>query len=566
MDEETNIYRFWIERNKTYCNEHDLRNKYSQSKKLAIYDHFIEKYIVFESLNAFWEMLDNTPKEYCCFSEVVFKDMPQAPVIEIGFSSETRYPGTQIVGILRTILDTVLELFRTDYQDIVRVPSSLDDMTVMDEIVQNDGTWSYFFHIHTPAFYFPSHSYVEFLERLYTSLPFNIRPMVSRPSSHPYQLVGIFGSFSLSIHDPKRISPYSQFLGTRTSVERYNLFVTRFSVTQDPASSVPLKLKCLGSAFQETSEEEWEAPQIRSHECITLPDDVSTSPFIQQNNTATNSEAILGEAYKADSSDNVSMSSVHQLSHTMEDKKCENAPVTCVDHIAIGDDLVRGEIPEGYCEALCNTTECIIGTQGDGFGNSNETKPVNTDMSSIHSSHSASVIFISASSIDRIVSHTDPQYLATYAVLNYIVLLFAIYRKIRNNGGSEVVKRRIIQCHTKCSLGTPSESTSYPLGRCPKFIGPRKPAANYSRGTPFRIKKPVDKNKSRLYQKCSGKAHELRNCFYQSTGQGRGQVIQKQGDYVICGHRALPEYITHNNKNTERKIGYPHQGELNNNA
>ncbi|PKY28365.1 hypothetical protein RhiirB3_444498 [Rhizophagus irregularis] len=88
MEEERDIYRHWIARNKTYCSdEQEMYIRFAKSKKLTVFDHYKEYYIIFDSLDTYWEMLDNTPKEYRCFEEVVFHDIPQSPVIEIGVSS-----------------------------------------------------------------------------------------------------------------------------------------------------------------------------------------------------------------------------------------------------------------------------------------------------------------------------------------------------------------------------------------------------------------------------------------------------------------------------------------------
>ncbi|PKY29151.1 hypothetical protein RhiirB3_445669 [Rhizophagus irregularis] len=132
----------------------------------------------------------------------------------------------------------------TDYTNIARVPSTLDDFVVMDEIVQGDGKWHYFFHIQTPSFYFPNYSYcAEFRERLCASLPCHISSLIARPTEYIYQLVGISGSYLLSLDNNKRITPYSQFLDTRTSVDKNDLFVSRFSVMQDPTAYELLRLK-----------------------------------------------------------------------------------------------------------------------------------------------------------------------------------------------------------------------------------------------------------------------------------------------------------------------------------
>ncbi|GBC32021.1 uncharacterized protein OCT59_012842 [Rhizophagus irregularis] len=253
MDEEKDIYKSWLTRNITYCSdEQEMYIGYSKLKKLTVFDHYIDKYIVFDSLEAYWEMTDNTPTEYRCYEEVVFSDAPQSPVIEVCLSSTTRFSGTKIVEILRTILDVMLKIFRThytDYANMANIPSALNDFVIMDEIVQRDGTWYYYFHIQTTSFYFPSYYYcADFREKVCDSLPIHISSLITRPTDYIFQLVGISGSYLLSLENHKRITPYSQFLGTNTSVDRNNLFVSCFSPKHDVNAHVPL---CLKSTNQE---------------------------------------------------------------------------------------------------------------------------------------------------------------------------------------------------------------------------------------------------------------------------------------------------------------------------
>ncbi|RGB36251.1 hypothetical protein C1646_783865 [Rhizophagus diaphanus] len=247
MEEENDIFRQWITRDKTFCNdEQEMYICFAKLKKLTVFDHFTEKYIVFDTLDTYWEMLGNTHKEYQCFKEVVFNDVPQSPVIEINLSSNSRYPGTKIVEILRTTLDAILQNFRThftDYTNISPVPSTLDDLIVMDKIVHKNGTWHYFFYIQTTSFYFPSYYHcTDFCERVCASLPDHICSLVTRPTEYTFQLASITGSYLLSFDNNKRITPFSQFLGTRTSVNRNDLFVSRYSAMHDPTAYAPLHL------------------------------------------------------------------------------------------------------------------------------------------------------------------------------------------------------------------------------------------------------------------------------------------------------------------------------------
>ncbi|CAB5383384.1 unnamed protein product [Rhizophagus irregularis] len=391
MDEEKNIYKTWITRNKTYCSdEQEMFIGYAKSKKLTVFDHYIGKYIVFDSLDAYWEMLDSTPKEYRCYEEVVFADVPQSPVIEISLFSDTRYPGTKIVKILRTILDAMLETFRThytDYTNIACVPSTLDDFVVMDEIVQKDGEWHYFFHIQATSFYFPRYFYcMDFREKLCAYLPSPISSLISRPDNYIFQLVGISGSYLLSLENYKRITPYSQFLGTNTTVNRNELFASRFSAMHDAAAYALLRPK---SSYQE----------------LFVPHTVSAARSIAEKQSKFSK--LLDNV---DPCDGTRVGSTEQQDTSKGHVLNEFHPSSCTEHNGIDDMLI-------------NTTSSDSGeiTAADYDSVPMVTSPVD--------SSSSATIFITKESMKIFQPCKKPEILTVYATINFIAVLLAVYKE-----------------------------------------------------------------------------------------------------------------------------------------
>ncbi|CAB5185115.1 unnamed protein product [Rhizophagus irregularis] len=115
------------------------------------------------------------------FSEVVYGDLPQFPRIHVEFGSLNRLPGTKIVSLLKQILDGMLEMFRNRYSGIMNVPNSPNDVVA----------WT--------------------------------------SSTCPKE----------SLH--KKISRFSQFLGTNVNIHKNELFVKKFLVLDrivHPSSSI----------------------------------------------------------------------------------------------------------------------------------------------------------------------------------------------------------------------------------------------------------------------------------------------------------------------------------------
>ncbi|CAG8470309.1 uncharacterized protein OCT59_002895 [Rhizophagus irregularis] len=466
MEEERDIYRHWIARNKTYCSdEQEMYIRFAKSKKLTVFDHYKEHYIIFDSLDTYWEMLDNTPKEYRCFEEVVFHDIPQSPVIEIGVSSDVRYPGTKIVEILRTTLDTMQKIFRTEYTDytnIARIPSTLDDFVVMDEIVQRDGKWHYFFHIQTPSFYFPNYSYcAEFRERLCASLPCHISSLIARPTEYIYQLVGISGSYLLSLDNNKRITPYSQFLDTRTSVDKNDLFVSRFSVMQDPTAYELLRLK---NTYQSSSIPQSPPEGICGYSEIANKSDTD---YCGNTHSVAQHDVII-PADKGDIPSNhapirvVQAPVVSLRQETGKIVECNNS-VAFAESTGMNEKILHehslGEVPIESDENI---------TVGNGQQSMAKT--------SSYVSIPCPTIFITESSASKFRTHAiDQNTSAVYTAINCIVILLGICKKYGRRSSRETethrntntrIKHYVSPGKGKCSLPSVLFSRKNTAARC----------------------------------------------------------------------------------------------------
>ncbi|CAB5383382.1 unnamed protein product [Rhizophagus irregularis] len=477
MDEEMDIYRFWKTRNKTYCSdEQEMYVGYSKSKKLTIFDHYIGKYVVFDSLDAYWEMADSTPKEYQCYEEVVFNEVPQSPVIEISISSATRYPGTKIVEILRTTLGTMLAIFRTDYTDytnIARVPSTLDDFVVMDEIVQKDGTWHYFFHIQATSFYFPNYSYCEdFRERLCDSLPNDISLLITRPTIYIYQLVGISGSYLLSLDNHKRITLYSQFLGTSTSVNRNDLFVSRYSAMHDPSTYAPLCRKNI--------EQRCFANPISASEEV-IPSKVLTEINAEHNEVGIHIS-------------NVSIVSTEQVGMNKK---------TFREQSSIGDSPKADEPSTEFSEKnIANNRKQSLILSSTSYPKGSATT-------------SCSTILIRESSTKKFQSRVvDPNLLAICAAINCMAVMFIIY------------KRMELQCLRE--VPSSSENIHQGIGTVFKYEQSDKVISSSPYGRSFRIKTITNKKRRRRKNTCNSL---LRNKRVGRSASNRPKLLVKLKKY-----------------------------------
>ncbi|CAB4397250.1 unnamed protein product [Rhizophagus irregularis] len=99
--------------------EMDLSSEFYENDdlytKLVIQDHSADGYRVFDSLDEFWEFNDSVPLHSRCFSEVVFADAPQAPIVHVGLSSRNKMPTRKIVDIIRSVITIMLEVFLIFY-------------------------------------------------------------------------------------------------------------------------------------------------------------------------------------------------------------------------------------------------------------------------------------------------------------------------------------------------------------------------------------------------------------------------------------------------------------------
>ncbi|CAB4407997.1 unnamed protein product [Rhizophagus irregularis] len=205
-------------------------DKEELSTKLVVKDHNADMYRVFYSRKEFWEFHDNVTEHLRSFSEVVYGDLPQFPRIHVEFGSLNRISGTKIVNLLRQVLDGMLEVFRDNYSGITNVPKSPNGFVVMDEYGQNrHGYLTNDFHIQATSFTFTDYKEAkEFTHRVRSSLPIEVGRFISLQYNNPIQLVPILGSTCPKESLHKKVSHFSQFLGTNVNIHKNELFVKKF--------------------------------------------------------------------------------------------------------------------------------------------------------------------------------------------------------------------------------------------------------------------------------------------------------------------------------------------------
>ncbi|RGB23037.1 hypothetical protein C1646_677405 [Rhizophagus diaphanus] len=175
-------------------------------------------------------MYDSLPEHLRCFSEAVFDDLPQSPSVHVKFSSPTPFPGTPLVNILKQILSGMLAEFCASYFDKANAPKDLTDLVVMDECGRDSyGFWTYSFHIQAPSFSFCNYDEtICFTDKVISRLPKEIGLFVVRDPSQQVRFVRILGWSSSGETLHKKLSCYSQFLGTKVDIHRDELFVKKF--------------------------------------------------------------------------------------------------------------------------------------------------------------------------------------------------------------------------------------------------------------------------------------------------------------------------------------------------
>lgn len=200
------------------------------STKLVIQDHTANGYRVFDSFDEFWDFSDNTLPHLRYFSEVVFEDAPQAPIVHVGISSRSKMPKKKITSTIQSVISGMLEVFQTSYHDTQNVPISPKDLVVMDECgISSHGFWIYSFHILAPSFSFSGYKEAStFLDDLILRVPKKIRHYLFLPCSPPIQYIRVLDSTFPDDTRNKKISSYSSSLGTATDMHRSALFVNHF--------------------------------------------------------------------------------------------------------------------------------------------------------------------------------------------------------------------------------------------------------------------------------------------------------------------------------------------------
>ncbi|RGB23611.1 hypothetical protein C1646_774255 [Rhizophagus diaphanus] len=208
----------------------EVYDKEELATKLVVKDHNADMYRVFHSREDFWKFHDNVTEHLRSFSEVVYGDLPQFSRIHVEFGSLNKFPGTKIVNLLGQVLDGMLDVFRNRYSGIMNVLNSSNDFVVMDEYGQNrHGYWTNDFHIQATSFAFADYKEAkEFTLRVRSSLPVEVGRFVSLQYNDPIQLVPILGSTCPKETLHKKISRFSQFLGTNVNIHKNELFVKKF--------------------------------------------------------------------------------------------------------------------------------------------------------------------------------------------------------------------------------------------------------------------------------------------------------------------------------------------------
>ncbi|RIA90146.1 hypothetical protein C1645_823709 [Glomus cerebriforme] len=112
----------------------------------------------------------------------------------------------------------------------MNVPNSPNGFVVMDEYGQNrHGYWTNDFHIQATSFAFADYKEAkEFTLRVRSSLPVEVGRFISLQYNDPIQLVPILGSTCPKESLHKKISRFSQFLGTNVNIHKNELFVKKF--------------------------------------------------------------------------------------------------------------------------------------------------------------------------------------------------------------------------------------------------------------------------------------------------------------------------------------------------
>ncbi|CAB5327171.1 unnamed protein product [Rhizophagus irregularis] len=245
----------------------DVYDKEELSTKLVVKDHNADMYRVFHSREEFWEFHDNVTEHLRSFSEVVYGDLPQFPRIHVEFGSLNRISGTKIVNLLRQALDGMLEVFRDNYSGITNVPKSPNDFVVMDEYGQNrHGYWTNDFHIQATSFTFTDYKEAkEFTHRVRSSLPVEVGRFISLQYNDPIQLVPILGSTCPKESLHKKVSRFSQFLGTNVDIHKNELFVKKFSdlscmIPSTPIAKCDIQNGCISSGSSNKHENMNEVP------------------------------------------------------------------------------------------------------------------------------------------------------------------------------------------------------------------------------------------------------------------------------------------------------------------
>ncbi|RIA80257.1 hypothetical protein C1645_745374 [Glomus cerebriforme] len=192
---------------------------------------------MFPSYEEFWKINNKLPGHLQCFSEVVHPTSPQRPRIHACYFLPGKLYGTEVVKIIKSILDTMLTVFKNDYGDKRNASKCLNDLVVLDKIGKDKYYWIYTFDIQSiTSFAFGNEQELrDFTNKVISRVQHGYNYIIERPE----QYVRILGSYSPSLPFTKKISNFGQFVGTATNVHRDDLFVKMYVKDNDEPLSVP---------------------------------------------------------------------------------------------------------------------------------------------------------------------------------------------------------------------------------------------------------------------------------------------------------------------------------------
>ncbi|PKY25676.1 hypothetical protein RhiirB3_440708 [Rhizophagus irregularis] len=320
------------------------------STKLVVQDHTADSYRVFDSFDEFWDFSDNTPPHLRCFSEVVFEDTPQTPMVHVGISSRSKMPKKKIVGTIESVITSMLEVFHTSYHNTKNVPISPKDLVVMDECgLSSHGFWIYSFHILAPSFSFSGYQEASiFLDNVALRVPKKIRQYLFLPCSPPTQYIRILDSTFPDDARNKKISSYSRYLGTATDIPRNGLFVNHFpDLKVDSVSQTTSENYC--NNISEKTNEPIQADEVDDPQLAVMQQHVLPHQFTHSDSVANGNDCSVSFVYSKDAIDE----NIPEIVDSLEKDNHENTVTNEIDR----DNFNEDSIPETEEDVISSIIE-----------------------------------------------------------------------------------------------------------------------------------------------------------------------------------------------------------------